>query len=75
MHFMWFTERAYHYDPEVDPAKYHALENQIVGLRSFFNTPNRFFEREHGAKLLNQYLDEKIYTDAELDELRRRDAQ
>jgi len=48
MHFMWFTERAYHYDPEVDPAKYHALENQIVGLRSFFNTPNRFFEREHG---------------------------
>jgi alkanesulfonate monooxygenase SsuD/methylene tetrahydromethanopterin reductase-like flavin-dependent oxidoreductase (luciferase family) len=66
MHFMWFTERAYHYDPEVDPAKYHALENQIVGLRSFYNTPNRFFEREHGAKLLNQYLDEKIYTDAEL---------
>jgi hypothetical protein len=66
MHFMWFTERAYHYDPEVDPAKYHALENQIVGLRSFFNTPNRFFEREHGAKLLNQYLDEKIYTDSEL---------
>ena len=57
MHFMWFTERAYHYDPEVDPAKYHALENQIVGLRSFFNTPNRFFEREHRAKLLNQYLD------------------
>ena len=52
--------------PEVDPAKYHALENQIVGLRSFFNTPNRFFEREHGAKLLNQYLDEKIYTDSEL---------
>jgi alkanesulfonate monooxygenase SsuD/methylene tetrahydromethanopterin reductase-like flavin-dependent oxidoreductase (luciferase family) len=66
MHFMWFTERAYHYDPEVDPAKYHALENQIIGLRSFYNTPNRFFEREHGAKLLNQYLDEKIYTDAEL---------
>ena len=66
MHFMWFTERAYHYDPEVDPARYRALENQIIGLRSFYNTPNRFFDREHGAKLLNQYLDEKIYTDAEL---------
>ena len=66
MHFMWFTERAYHYDLETDPAKYQALENEVVRKRSFFGTPNRFFERAHGAKLLNQYLDEKIYTDAEL---------
>jgi alkanesulfonate monooxygenase SsuD/methylene tetrahydromethanopterin reductase-like flavin-dependent oxidoreductase (luciferase family) len=66
MHFMWFTERAYHYDLETDAAKYHELENEIVRKRSFYGTPNRFFDRKHGAKILNQYLDEKIYTDAEL---------
>ncbi len=22
MHFMWFTERAYHYDPEEHPEQY-----------------------------------------------------
>ena len=66
MHFMWFTERAYHYDPEVEPEKHRELENQILRLRSFYGTPNRFFDREHGAKIINQYLDEKIYTDQEL---------
>ena len=66
MHMMWFTERAYHYDPEVEPEKYRLLENQILKLRSFFGTPNRFFDPEHGSKLLNQYLDEKVYTDQEL---------
>lgn len=66
MHIMWFTERAYHYDPEVEPEKYRELENQILRLRSFYGTPNRFFDREHGAKIINQYLDEKIYTDQEL---------
>src|SRR5215813_7189331 len=66
MHFMWFTERAYHYDLDTDPEKYHDLENEIVRKRSFYGTPTRFFDRQHGAKILNQYLDEKIYTDAEL---------
>lgn len=66
MHFMWFTERAYHYDLETDPIRYRDLENEVVRKRSFYGTPNRFFDRAHGAKLLNQYLDEKIYTDAEL---------
>ena len=66
MHFMWFTERAYHYDPETDPTKFEALEDEVVRKRSFYGTPNSFFDRAHGAKLLNQYLDEKIYTDAEL---------
>ena len=66
MHFMWFTERAYHYDPDVDPEKYRAYENEVIRKRSFFATPNEFFEPEVAAKLLNQYLDEKIYTDAEL---------
>lgn len=66
MHMMWFTERAYHYDPEVEPEKHRELENQILRLRSFYGTPNRFFDREHGAKIINQYLDEKVYTDQEL---------
>jgi len=66
MHMMWFTERAYHYDPEVEPEKYRELENQILKLRSFYGTPNRFFDPQHGAKVLNQYLDEKVYTDQEL---------
>lgn len=66
MHFMWFTERAYHYDLETDPTRYRDLENEVIRKRSFYGTPNRFFDRAHGAKLLNQYLDEKIYTDAEL---------
>jgi len=66
MHMMWFTERAYHYDPDVEPEKYHQLENQIIRERSFYGTPNRFFDPEHGAKILNQYIDEKVYTDQEL---------
>jgi alkanesulfonate monooxygenase SsuD/methylene tetrahydromethanopterin reductase-like flavin-dependent oxidoreductase (luciferase family) len=66
MHFMWFTERAYHYDLDTHPREYHELEDEIVRKRSFYGTPNRFFDRKHGAKILNQYLDEKIYTDAEL---------
>ena len=40
--------------------------NEILRKRSFFGTPNRYFDRQHGARLLNQYLDEKIYTDQEL---------
>src|SRR5579863_1471294 len=66
MHFMWFTGRAYHYDPGTEPEKYRELENQILRLRSFYGTPNRFFDPEHGAKIINQYLDEKVYTDQEL---------
>jgi len=66
MFFMWFTERAYHHDPEESPDEYRALETEVVRKRSFFGTPNRFFDRKHGARLLNQYLDEKIYTDREL---------
>ncbi len=63
MHLMWFTERAYHYDPEVEPEKHRRLENEIIRHRSFFGTPNSFFEPEHGSRLLNQYLDEKIYSE------------
>jgi alkanesulfonate monooxygenase SsuD/methylene tetrahydromethanopterin reductase-like flavin-dependent oxidoreductase (luciferase family) len=63
MHIMWFTERAYHYDPETQPEQHRRLENQIIRQRSFFGTPNEFFEPAQGSKLLNQYLDEKIYSD------------
>ena len=66
MHMMWFTERAYHYDPEVEPEKYRRTRKSIMKVRSFYGTPNSFFDPQHGAKVLNQYLDEKVYTDQEL---------
>ena len=53
MHIMWFTERAYH----------HVPEDEVLKRRSFFGVPNTFFDAAKGAVLLNQYLDEKIYTD------------
>ena len=53
MHIMWFTERAYH----------HVPEDEVLKLRSFFGVPNKFFDPQKGAQLLNQYLDEKIYPD------------
>src|SRR5438132_4309958 len=56
MHIMFFTERAYHGNPEV-------LENEIFKRRSFFGVPNKFFDAKKGAQLLNEYLDEKIYCD------------
>lgn len=66
MFFMWFTERSFHYDPDEQPEKYREMENDVIRKRSFFGTSNRLFDRAQGAKLLNQYLDEKIFTDSEL---------
>ena len=66
MFFMWFSERAYHYVPEEDPERYRELENEIVRERSFWGTPNRFVGRGHCAKLLNEYIDERVYSDSEL---------
>jgi hypothetical protein len=40
MHIMWFTERQYHYDPEVEPERSALLESQILRNRSFFGLPN-----------------------------------
>ena len=54
MHFMWFTERAYHYMPDEDPEKYRVYENEVIRKRSFFATPNELFEPEVASKLLNQ---------------------
>ncbi|MBV8054889.1 MAG: LLM class flavin-dependent oxidoreductase, partial [Deltaproteobacteria bacterium] len=56
MHIMFFTERAYHGNPEV-------LENEIFKRRSFFGVPNKFFDAQKGAQLLNEYIDEKILCD------------
>jgi alkanesulfonate monooxygenase SsuD/methylene tetrahydromethanopterin reductase-like flavin-dependent oxidoreductase (luciferase family) len=53
---MFFTERAYHGNPEV-------LENEVFKRRSFFGVPNKFFDAQKGAQLLNEYIDEKIYCD------------
>src|SRR5712675_702915 len=53
VHIMWFTERAYH----------HVPEDEVLKLRSFFGVSNKFFDPQKGAQLLNQYLDEKIYSD------------
>src|SRR5712692_1906945 len=50
---MWFTERAYH----------HVPEDEVLKLHSFFGIPNTYFDPAKGAQLLNQYLDEKLYSD------------
>ena len=57
MQFMWFTERAYHDIPE----------DEVIRSRSFFGLPNTHFDPQKGSDLLNQYLDEKIYSE-ELEE-------
>ena len=63
MHLMWFTERQYHYDPEEEPGRSDLLEKQILRNRSFFGLPNQNFDAETGSMLLNQYIDEKVYSE------------
>ena len=53
MQIMWFTERAYHDIPEDD----------VIRRRSFFGLPNKHFDANKGSDLLNQYIDEKIFSD------------
>jgi alkanesulfonate monooxygenase SsuD/methylene tetrahydromethanopterin reductase-like flavin-dependent oxidoreductase (luciferase family) len=53
MQIMWFTERAYHDIPE----------DEVIKNRSFFGLPNKYFDPKRGADLLNQYIDEKIYSE------------
>jgi alkanesulfonate monooxygenase SsuD/methylene tetrahydromethanopterin reductase-like flavin-dependent oxidoreductase (luciferase family) len=53
MHIMFFTERAYHAVPE----------DEVFKRRSFFGVPNKFFDAPTGARLLNEYIDEKIICD------------
>ena len=53
MHIMYFTERPYREVPE----------DEVIKNRSFFGVPNRFFDREVGSRLYNEYLDEAVYAE------------
>src|SRR5579883_716285 len=53
MFIMYFTERPYREVPE----------EEIIRSRSFFGTPNKFFDHEVGARLYNEYLDEAVYAE------------
>jgi alkanesulfonate monooxygenase SsuD/methylene tetrahydromethanopterin reductase-like flavin-dependent oxidoreductase (luciferase family) len=53
MILMYFTERPYRDVPE----------DEVVKNRAFFGVPNRFFDREVGARLYNEYLDEMVYAE------------
>jgi alkanesulfonate monooxygenase SsuD/methylene tetrahydromethanopterin reductase-like flavin-dependent oxidoreductase (luciferase family) len=54
MHIMWFTERSY---------SVYLPEDEVLRNRSFFGISNRHFDAAKGAELLNQYIDEKIYSE------------
>jgi alkanesulfonate monooxygenase SsuD/methylene tetrahydromethanopterin reductase-like flavin-dependent oxidoreductase (luciferase family) len=53
MILMYFTERPYRDVPE----------DEVIKNRGFFGVPNRFFDREVGARLYNEYLDEMVYAE------------
>jgi alkanesulfonate monooxygenase SsuD/methylene tetrahydromethanopterin reductase-like flavin-dependent oxidoreductase (luciferase family) len=53
MHFMYFTERPYR----------EVSEDEIIKNRSFFGVPNSLFDREVGARLYNEYIDENCYAE------------
>ncbi len=51
MQLMFFTERGYYPIPE----------NEVLKQRSFFGLSNKYFDPTQGARLLNEYIDDKIY--------------
>ncbi len=51
MQVMFFTERGY----------YPVPENEVLKRRSFFGLSNQHFDAAQGARLLNEYIDDKIY--------------
>jgi alkanesulfonate monooxygenase SsuD/methylene tetrahydromethanopterin reductase-like flavin-dependent oxidoreductase (luciferase family) len=53
MNLMYFTERPYREVPE----------DEVIKNRAFFGVPNRFFDREAGSRLYNEYLDEMVYAE------------
>ncbi|MGD0288330.1 MAG: LLM class flavin-dependent oxidoreductase [Candidatus Binataceae bacterium] len=53
MILMYFTERPYRDVPE----------DEVIKNRAFFGVPNRFFDREVGSRLYNEYLDEMVYAE------------
>jgi alkanesulfonate monooxygenase SsuD/methylene tetrahydromethanopterin reductase-like flavin-dependent oxidoreductase (luciferase family) len=50
---MYFTERPYRDVPE----------DEVIKNRAFFGVPNRFFDRDVGSRLYNEYLDEMVYAE------------
>ena len=53
MMIMYFSERPYIGLPE----------DEVVRRRSFFGLPNTYLDANHGAQLLNEYIDEKVYAE------------
>jgi alkanesulfonate monooxygenase SsuD/methylene tetrahydromethanopterin reductase-like flavin-dependent oxidoreductase (luciferase family) len=53
MNLMYFTERPYRDVPE----------EELIKNRAYFGVPNSFFDREIGARLYNEYLDEMVYAE------------
>src|SRR5271155_486047 len=53
MILMYFTERPYRDVPE----------DEVVKNRGFFGVPNKFFDREVGARLYDEYLKEMVYAE------------
>ncbi len=53
MQLMYFTERPYRYVPE----------DEVIKHGAFFGLPNKFFDREKGAQLYQEYLDEAVYAE------------
>jgi len=50
---MYFTERPYREVPE----------DELIKNRAYFALSNKFFDREVGARLYNEYLDEMVYAE------------
>jgi alkanesulfonate monooxygenase SsuD/methylene tetrahydromethanopterin reductase-like flavin-dependent oxidoreductase (luciferase family) len=53
MQLMYFTERPYRDVPE----------EALISNRAYFGLSNKYFDREVGARLYNEYLDEMVYAE------------
>ena len=53
MQLMYFTERPYR----------DLSEDELIKNRAYFGVPNKFFDREVGSRLYNEYLDEMVYAE------------
>src|SRR5579863_5004229 len=53
MILMYFTERPYRDVPE----------EELIKNRAYFGLSNKFFDREVGARLYNEYIDEMVYAE------------
>jgi alkanesulfonate monooxygenase SsuD/methylene tetrahydromethanopterin reductase-like flavin-dependent oxidoreductase (luciferase family) len=53
MQLMYFTERPYR----------DLSEDELIKNRAYFGLSNKFFDREVGSRLYNEYLDEMVYAE------------